>query len=486
MFIQNFYKKRIVLFIAVLSLFSCNKFVEIPEPKNTLTTAKVFNNDNQATSAMIGVLTQMINTGAATSSFSSGLSTLAGGYSSDEFIITGDNTNSFFQFNANTLDPNNSYLTALWGSAYAAIYGSNAVVEGIAASTSPALHQNVRVQLTAEAKFTRAFSYFYLVNFFGDVPLVLTTDFNKTANMSRTPGTAVYDQIIKDLTDAARDLPADYAISNNERIRPNKWAAKALMARVYLFTGDHNKAVIEANDVIAQSTLYRLETTDLNNVFLKNSSESIWQLQQNTSVGFLGNATPEGYAVLPNPLHTGAPKLGISNALLTAFEPGDLRKMAWIDVTQFTANGSTTITSFPFKYKTGRYNAVDGGIATEYTMVLRLAELYLIRAEANALNGQNDLAIDDLNVLRKRAGLGLLPKPMTKDQTLAAVAKERQTELFAEWGHRWLDLKRTGKAEQVLMGLSHKQPWKGNYQLLYPLPNSEILRDHFLIQNPGY
>jgi hypothetical protein len=121
-------------------------------------------------------------------------------------------------------------------------------------------------------------------------------------------------------------------------------------------------------------------------------------------------------------------------------------------------------------------------------MVFRLAEQYLIHAEALANGGGTGVveAIKDLNKIRLRAGLGELPLTLSKEATLIAVAKERQTELFAEWGHRWLDLKRTGKAHDVLSVLPLKQPWAGDYQLLYPIPLSEIQANVRLVQNADY
>jgi hypothetical protein len=129
-----------------------------------------------------------------------------------------------------------------------------------------------------------------------------------------------------------------------------------------------------------------------------------------------------------------------------------------------------------------------GGTATEYYMVLRLAEQYLIRAEAeaNGAGGGTAAAIADLNVIRGRAGLPALSPSLTPAQVITAVAHERQTELFAEWGHRWLDLKRTGQAGAVLSVIPLKQPWLGAYQLLYPIPFTETQDDPNLVQNPGY
>lgn len=488
MFKSYFYIKRILVLISIVILFSCNKLVEISEPKDTLTTVKVFNTDAQATSAMGGVLTRMINGGntssLAPSTFSNGKSTVLNGLSADELIATAV---------GGTKDPyNTNSLIAgvqdgIWESAYQAVYGANAIIEGIAASTSPDLRTKTRVELAAEAKFIRAFSYFYLVNNYGDVPLSLSTDFNQTVNLARTATATIYQQIINDLLDAVRGLPADYSAGNGERIRANKWAAKALLARVYLFTGNNTAAVNEANEVIAQTALYHLETTDLNKVFLKDSPEAIWQLQQSVEMLSLGTATAEGFALQPN--EAGAVGAVLSSYLLDAFEPGDLRRSAWVNSTVFPAGGPTYI--YPYKYKTGAHNKVLVGTdplaqATEYYMVLRLAEQYLIRAEAAAIEGRTGPAIDDLNVIRRRAGLGELPKTLSKEQVLTAVAKERQTELFAEWGHRWMDLKRTGKAEQVLSAIPIKQPWRGSYQLLYPIPIEEIRKDHFLTQNPNY
>jgi len=121
--------------------------------------------------------------------------------------------------------------------------------------------------------------------------------------------------------------------------------------------------------------------------------------------------------------------------------------------------------------------------------VFRLAEQYLIRAEAKAQQGTDMIgAAADLNVIRNRAGLANTTAS-THDDLLAAVAHERQIELFAEWGHRWFDLKRTGQVDAVMSAVTpQKNPsgtWK-TYQQLYPVPQSEISKNPFLKQNAGY
>jgi hypothetical protein len=120
-------------------------------------------------------------------------------------------------------------------------------------------------------------------------------------------------------------------------------------------------------------------------------------------------------------------------------------------------------------------------------MVFRLAEQYLIRAEARAQQDNLIEAISDLDVLRNRAGISLIKNTtpgISKTNLLLAIEKERQVELFAEWGHRWLDLKRTNRADIVLAPTKSK--WSKD-DTLYPIPTSEFNKNPRLgDQNPGY
>ncbi|MHA4811420.1 RagB/SusD family nutrient uptake outer membrane protein [Flavitalea flava] len=474
---------------------SCKKLVSIPGPKNTITTAQVFVTDLQAQGAMAGIYTRMINgkdqstiSTASQDVWSAGLVSLLGSLSSGELYNSdGPGTLEYYLFSTNKLNITYSTNTyKLWNTAYNTIYGANSVIEGIAASTSVLLGDDARKKLTGEAKFVRALAYFYLTNLFGDVPLALTVDFNKTATMPGTPQQQIYQQIIADLKEAQASLRSDYAVLN-ERGRPNKWAATALLARVYLYQGDYPNAAAAATDVINNNNLYALET-DLNQVFLSTSKEAIWQLKQTDQNSTVQDATPQGYSMLPNPLHTGSTFIRLSDQLMNAFEPGDHRRIDWIDSTDNSNNpGLPYISFYPAKYKIGAAN-LSSGAAKEYFMVLRLSEMYFIRAEASALGapGGPPAAITDLNSIRNRAGLPDLPISLNKDQVVTAIAHERQVELFTEWGHRWFDLKRTGRAQTVLTTIPLKLPWLGDYQLLYPIPQGEITTNHFLLQNPGY
>jgi len=502
MYIRNFKTGLVFLFCFFFStmLSGCKKLIEINEPINTTTTAKVFSSDGTAISAMAGIYTMMIN-GASTSDggisveafgqFSNGLITLLGSLSSDDlYEPAGVNGAGYYFYNSNHLTRLNSGPSNnIWGTAYTTIYKANSVIEGIAASTAPALHDNIRNELTGEAKFVRAFCYFYLTNCFGDVPMALTVDFNKTQNLPRMPQAQVYQQIIQDLKDAQAALAANYSRGNDERVIPNKWAATLMLARAYLYTKDYPNAAEQASAIINNISLYGLED-DLNKVFLKNSREAIWQLKQTATDGSLKNATPEGLGMLPVPLSNGIAHYCLTNQLLAAFEQNDQRREIWVGKTDnsYNTDGSPHppfITYFPFKYIIGSDNGDLSQPPPQYYMVLRVAEAYLIRAEAeaNGAAGGIPAAIADLNRIRKRAGL---PNLDSNPDMKSAVAKERQTEFFAEWGHRWFDLKRTGRAHDVLSVIPLKQPWAGDYQLIYPIPVTEITADHFLTQNQGY
>jgi len=483
--------KYFSIFFLIL-ITGCKKLVTIDPPVSSITTEQVFTKDDEARAAMAGVYTVLINGtssryGGYSTSFASGLSTVLLGKMADELLQYGIAD----LYVTNQLTPSTeSYGFTLWGSAYTAIYGCNAVIEGIAASSSDALHQNIRKELTAEAKFTRAFCYFYLVNLFGDVPLALTVDFNKTASMSRTPRDQVYQQMVKDLMDAQAALPEDYSYGvGGQRVVPNKYAATAMLARVYLYMGKYTEAAAQAGIVIGNTGRYDL-ATDLNQVFSVSSQEAIWQLQQDVNSLSLGNATPEGAHFLPFPdEHTGMPAQYLSPELLNSFDANDLRKQAWVDSTDNTAWGiGGGWFKYPAKYKVGGSNYVVGGVATEYHMALRLAEQYLIRAEAEArgATGGDAAAIADLDVIRHRAGLTDLPNTLTKDELWQAIAHERQAELFSEWGHRWFDLIRMRLAHGTLSAIQRKQPWTGDFQFLFPIPQAEIKADHNLRQNTGY
>jgi len=487
--------KLIIAFFSFISLFgvtSCKKLVESPPPTDIVAETNVYSVDAAAISVLNGIYIGMSG-----GSFQGRFSiSLFAGLSADEITLSSVKTgSSYVDYYQNSLSVINGTGSDVWSPLFKNIFKCNAAIEGLTSEKSSGLTPAIRQQLLGEARFMRAFFYFYLVNLFGDLPLVITTDPEVNTSLARSSQGDVYQQIITDLLQAKELLNANFLDgtllnSTTERIRPTKWAAIALLARVYLYTGEYAKAEEEASAVIANKSLFGNSLPLLKDVFLKNSQEAIWQIQP-TDANFntteaqtliLDASGPNDYS---NPVY-------LSNTLLNSFEPGDQREVNgnWINSVKI---GAATY-RFPFKYKLNLYDpsiTSYSGTANmqEYFMVLRLGEQYLIRAEARGQQGNLIGADDDLNLIRTRANLGPLA-PADKDGLLLAILHERQVELFMEWGHRWLDLKRTGKVNEVMTKVTplkaNGAPWK-TYQQFYPLPKaSDLDKAPNLHQNPGY
>ncbi len=453
------YRFTLIFFFAQ-SVISCKKFVEVPPSPTQIMNYKVFENDGTATRAIIGMYIQMIES---KNLFSSGHTTFYPGLSADElYYYSNDVKQEFFK---NEIGTNSHDLISIvfWSPAYKYIYAANACIEGLAKSQT--LTPSLKRSLTGEAKFIRAYCYFYLVNLFGDVPLITTTDYEVNSLMPRTAKFLVYDQIISDLIDAQNLLEAAYPTS--EKIRPNKWTATALLARTYLYKEEWAKAA-EQSSMVISSGMYSL-VTNVNNVFLKSSNETIFQLQP----GSININTWEGNVILP-PSSAVVPTYLLTNTVLNAFETGDLRRDSWVKSRDLS--GQTFF--YPFKYKVQMSAAV-----TEYYIYLRLAEQYLIRSEAKAQLNDIGGSQADLNVIRNRAGLSNTAAA-DKASLLLAIEHERQVELFAEWGHRWFDLKRTNRANTILSTLK-PSTWQPT-DVLWPIPSIQISLNSALTQNPGY
>ena len=268
-------------------------------------------------------------------------------------------------------------------------------------------------------------------------------------------------------------LEADYSFSNGERVQPNKFVATALLARTYLFSGEWENAEREATKLIENIALYSLED-DLNNVFLANSREAIWQLQPVIP----GQNTWEARFFI-NPPGNIPTIQSLTEQLVNTFEVGDHRKLHWVD----TVMADGTIFYHALKYKIDE----DNEPVTEYSMVLRLAEQYLIRAEALAQQGNLMEAIADVDAIRNRSGLPLVGDTnpsINQSDLLLVIEQERRLELFTEWGHRWFDLNRTNRANAVLSALILKD-WEPT-DALYPIPLAEREVNSNLTQNDGY
>lgn len=470
-----FYKCAVaVLFVVGLPLITgCNKLLDAGSPENKVITPQVYASDSLAQAALIGIYIKIMENFGPHNGFMSRFPGLCADELSRTSVLDQDQP-----FLTNTLTPDDIFIRRIWNSTYSYIYQCNDMVVGLTGKNN--ITPSLRDQLLGEAYFLRAFSYFYLVNLYGDVPLVLTTDFTKNVSIPRTPLDDVYDQMIEDLREAQNLLTNNYVTTPDfpaARVRVNRLAVKALLARIYLYRDRWTDAVTAATEVI-QSGSYQLET-DLHQTFRYNSKEAILQFMP---VSELYN-TAEGFMFVPQ-APNGRPPIVLSDSMLTNMESTDVRR-SWIRTVTISGKQYQS----PYKYKLNTVSPQE-----EYNMVLRLAEQYCIRAEALVMLDQLPEAINDLNMIRRRAGLPDLKDITTKPQALAAVEQERRMELFAEWGHRWFDLKRlparsttTSDKKRIdeIMSLFRPTTWNTT-DALWPIPGLEITYNPALLQNPGY
>ena len=452
--------KSLVLIAVFVCFFSCKDFLEIDPPVTEVTEELVFDDDNSAESTIRGLYARFIN--------SHSLATGREGSVTYLLALSGDNLNYLGiddelegVFNADILSDSRRIET-IWTNAFETIFYANSILDGL--QDAPNVSDGVKGQLQGEALFMRAFCNFYMVNLFGPIPLVQTVNVETNRNISRSEPSLIYESIISDLLQSEELLADDFSFGAGERLRPNKAAPQSLLARAYLYTEEWSSAIEKASLVIDHPD-FQLEA-DPTSVFLANSSESIFQMIDFR--GTVGEALTFPVTSASNLNHELRPDL------LNLFEPEDLR-LQWVD----TIDISGTDYIFPFKYR----NADSGMPGVEYSTLLRLAEVYLIRAEAYARSNNVANAISDLNVIRNRAGL---PNSSSSNQSevIDEIEVQRRLELFAEWGHRWLDLKRTNRLSVVVGPI--KADWTSE-DALYPVPLDELeLNQNLGSQNPGY
>lgn len=474
----------VTLFVCMLS--SCKKFIEVDGPDTSVSSKDIYTNDATAIGAITNLYANMSAEPMVGINEFSGLSCIAG-LSADELTLFNESDNLGLSiYYQNRLSAENIGY-GFWKGAYNGIYVVNAAIEGL--SNSESVTKSVKNQLLGEAKFMRAFYYFYLINLYGDAPLVLETDYIANGLIARSSKDEIYKQIVSDLKESqvllsdkylANDCITSYSTGNEERVRPTKWVATAMLARVYLFLHEWSNAELQSTTLIQNLSLFDLESLD--RAFLKNNKEAIWQLQpvirdQNTSEAntFL---LPETGPSSQRPVY-------LREGFVNSFEMGDQRKEKWIN--HVDANDITYY--YTYKYKV---RPAIGVVVTEYSTVFRLAEQYLIRAEARAQQGNLNDAIGDLDRIRNRAGLYPIKdqnSSINQADLINEILNQRQHELFTEWGHRWLDLKRTGKIDEVMVTMTPEKSnggtWK-NYQQLYPVYIQELQRNPNLSKTVGY
>ena len=454
--------------IAISALVSCNEILEIDPPTDALIAEDVYGNVTNIKTAYTGLYSYHIHQNA---TYYQTMEQYFH-FMSDE--LKSDNTASYGTYFENTYTPNISTYGDIWANLYASVYKMNDFMEHIEATSL--LNEDSQKEYLAVARWFRAYDYFLLSNLYGDVPLILKSSISESKKVGRTKKSEINEAITSDLLYAEQALANSEETKKNVRTRLTIGAAQALLARHYLYTEQWQNAADEATKLIDRG-VYSLES-DVNKVFLSSSKEIIFGFDMD---GLGGTGTYQGYT------RTGWLFIPSSTANATFYLTDELADAITSDTLDARINwlGYQVISEkkryYPYKYKNNS-NATAANY--ELQVQFRLAEQYLIRAEARAHLNDIEGALADINAIRSRAKVEPV-KATTTAEVLTLVEEERRKELFVEGqAHRWFDLKRTSRADAVYSELDYKK-WE-SYKVLLPIPEMQILRNGALTQNPGY
>lgn len=373
-----------------------------------------------------------------------------------DLIIFNGTLSQYLQLDQNAIPADNVTTVSAYQTIYSAINTANHIIAKIATVNDPLLPEAEKSKILGEAYFIRALGYFDLGRGWGGIQLQLqpTESLDALKGIRRSTLDQTYDQVLADLIEAEQLLPED----NSTRNRAQKSVARALRARLHLYRRQWADAESYATQVI-DNTKYQL-VKPFNQFFAEpflstesvfelsfsvNDRNSYWNLWYPSSFGGQYTLKPSDRAVewLNNPAIGGA-----RHALIAGSGTGVYGVL---------------------------YNTTSSSVDPAY--VIRIAELYLIRAEARAHLNNLEGALADLNTIRARADADDLTSD-DQAEILLAIEQERAVE-FAFEAHRWFDLVRTERAGDVL-GLANRNFW------LFPIPLSDILSDPDVEQNPGY
>jgi len=403
------------------------------------------------------------------------------------------------QMDALSYSPTSLSVIEVWDANYTGIGRCNQAIFNVPTFVDAGLDANLANRLVGEAKFLRALFYFNLVRCYGDIPKIDRVYSGEEAGQiyddyTNTPKAEIYALIEEDLRDAASRLPAKSAYEAKDLGRATKGAAQALLAKVYLYEQKWSEALASANEVI-NSNEYGLEPdyAKLWRQSTENGTESIFEIQgQNGAEGWAvgGYANTQGPR---GPVVDGYNGWGFntpSDDLEAAYEPGDVRKAGTIlYVGQTLWDGALVESASNTKYNYKAYvsqtqeDNYDAWWSNKNIRVLRLGEMYLIKAEAANELGNTAEAVAALNTIRTRAGLANTTATSQGDLR-EAIYRERRVEMAMEHD-RWFDLIRTGRAGQVMR--AHGKNFVDGKSEVFPIPQKHIdLSGGKLVQNPGY
>jgi hypothetical protein len=353
----------------------------------------------------------------------------------------------------------NTRVLELWRALYATINVANNIIEKVPLVNDVTYSDAERKRDRGEAFFLRAHNHFDLTRLWGNIPLALkaTEGPNDAKGVGNKPQAEVYRQIELDLDSAISLLPASGSINRN---RANIYAAKALKARLHLYRQEWAQANTLATEIIAQESLFRL-VKPYNQFYLtKNTTESVFEIAFT-----INNRNSWATNWFASNITGGTRELLPTNGLIALLQnpnSGGDRSGLLLPI------GNIIYGNMNFKIATG----------DDPVYAIRIAELFLIRAEARA--HLNNLAggLQDLNAIRVRSNVPAIESVANATELISKVLDERRVE-FAYESHRWFDMIRTGKAKEAFKITDA-------FRLRLPIPTQELLINDALVQNEGY
>ncbi len=474
---------------AALLATSCGKDFLEQLPETTRTTTAVYKTPSDFQNAVIGAYSTLKHNGLYANGGSNSALLHLGETVSDnaEFGATRAVSNvSIFELEDFNFSLSNTLFSAAWTGHYVGIARANTILSRLPGVT---MDKALSDRFEGEAKFLRGLFYFNLVRLFGDVQLITAelNDPNEGYKIPRTATAKIYEQIIADLGAAESLLPA--TLGNADAGRASRWAAKALLGKVYLTQKDYTKAAAKLNEVIA-SNQFNVTANTYAAVFSNTTSFSankdmIFAVQYKS--GNIGQGSAIWSATIPWGAQgslfgvnggSGEGFLRPTADMVNAYEAGDARKAATV-ATSYTNGANTVNERYVVKY---RQTGVVQNEADIDFPVLRFADVLLMYAEALIEQGQVATAIPFVNQVRTRAGLAGLSTALSQADARLAVEQERRVELAFE-GQRWFDLLRT---DRFLPVMSAKGYATKAFHKLFPVPQRETDLNPALGQNQGY
>ena len=463
---------KIYILIAILGVFSSCEDELYQDPITDKSASNFYKTETEIEEAVIGVYAKL-QAGSLYGLYIPIIGEIPSDNTFDE--VPANDGGNYGQLDEFTTITTNSLITNIWQQSYQGIQRANTLINRIGDVSFE--DETVKASRLGEMQFIRAILYFNLVRLYGDVPLVIeeTTNPNDYFGQVRTPLDQVYTQIITDLEAAIQNLP----LTQSETGRVRKTAAQALLGKVYLTQQNYSEAATILTEVknSGQHSLL-VEPAEIFDISNENNEEIIFDIQ--FASGLNGNDEGSNMFQQTSPSGTvsGAKGHNLPTvSLYNLYGETDKRLEAFMGLTS---------EGIPFTKKLVEPSGEpsDGG---SNVIVLRYADVLLMLAEAQNELNQTSEALNNLNLIRERAGIADLATN-TQDELRKAIELERILELVSE-GHRWFDLLRTGKAISVMNDWFSSQGVNisiDNNDLLMPIPQSQIDTDPAIIQNPGY